>query len=90
MCSSVNDTVFRLRFPKISLIPGKTGSDSLSQAAFYAEDATTAKSNLKISPENKLFDIGTKRKDCRGQTYGCRLCPGYQKRVNPLWAPAFP
>jgi hypothetical protein len=46
--------------PKNYFDPGKAGSDSSNPAAFYAEDAITPKTNLKISPENKLFDIGTK------------------------------
>ena len=46
--------------PKNFFDPGKGGADSLSQAVFYADDAINAKSNLKISPENKLFDIGSK------------------------------
>jgi outer membrane receptor protein involved in Fe transport len=46
--------------PKNYFDPAKGVSDSLSQAALNADDAIYAKSNLKISPENKLFDIGTK------------------------------
>jgi hypothetical protein len=46
--------------PKNFFDPGKAGADSSNQSAFYAEDAFAPKTNLKILPENKLFDIGTK------------------------------
>jgi hypothetical protein len=46
--------------PKNFFDPGKVGADSINQTAFYAEDAITPKSNLKISSDNKLYDIGTK------------------------------
>ena len=46
--------------PKNFFDPGKNGSDSLSQAALNADDAIIAKTTLKISPENKLFEVGTK------------------------------
>ena len=54
--------------PKNFFDPGKTGSDSLSQTAFLAEDIPSQKSNLKISPENKLYDIGSRN----GKTAGAR------------------
>ena len=46
--------------PKNYFDPAKGVSDSLSQAALNADDAIYVKSNLKISPENKLFEIGTR------------------------------
>jgi hypothetical protein len=65
--------------PKNYFDPGKAGSDSSSPAAFYAEDAITPKTNLKISPENKLFDIGTKN----GKTVSGRpAVAGYVRDVK--------
>src|ERR1700676_557266 len=46
--------------PKNFFDPGKGDNDSSAQVALYAEDAIAPKSNLKISPENKLYDIGAR------------------------------
>ena len=46
--------------PKNFFDPGKNESDSSAQTAFFADDAIAPKSNLKISSDNKLYDIGTK------------------------------
>src|SRR5665213_181846 len=40
--------------------PGKNGTDTSSVQDFYAEDVSSAKTNLKISAENKLFEIGNR------------------------------
>jgi hypothetical protein len=45
--------------PKNFFDPGKAGTDSVV-AASYADDAITPKTSLKISAENKLFDVGVK------------------------------
>ncbi|MEJ0083376.1 MAG: hypothetical protein WDM78_21045 [Puia sp.] len=42
------------------MIPEKNERDSSAQTAFFADDAIAPKSNLKISNDNKLYDIGTK------------------------------
>jgi hypothetical protein len=46
--------------PKNFFDPGKSDTDSSVQTAFFADDAIAPKSNLKISADNKLYDIGTK------------------------------
>jgi len=46
--------------PKNFFDPGKSASDSIAMTTFNSEDAIVAKSNLKISPDNKVYDIGTK------------------------------
>jgi hypothetical protein len=46
--------------PRNFFDPGKSVTDSNSLVAFNSEDAIVQKSNLKISPENKVYDIGTK------------------------------
>jgi hypothetical protein len=46
--------------PKNFFEPGKSGEDSAALAAFNADEGITQKSNLNISQENKLFDVGTK------------------------------
>ena len=46
--------------PKNFFDPGKADNDNGLQAASFAEDAIAPKTNLKISPENKLYDVGTK------------------------------
>jgi hypothetical protein len=45
--------------PKNFFDPGKAAADSSAQS-LSAEDAYAPKTNLKISQENKLFDIGTR------------------------------
>jgi hypothetical protein len=45
--------------PKYFFDPARAEADSTAQL-LYAEDAYAPKTNLKISQENKLFDIGTK------------------------------
>ncbi|HEX3080127.1 MAG TPA: TonB-dependent receptor, partial [Puia sp.] len=44
--------------PKNFFDPGKWGNDSTALSAFNPEDAIVPKSNLKISSENKVYDIG--------------------------------
>jgi hypothetical protein len=46
--------------PKNFFDPQMTGTDSAIKTSFNSEDAIAPKTNLKISPENKLFDIGSK------------------------------
>ena len=46
--------------PKNFFDPGKSVSDSIALTTFNSEDALVPKSNLKISPENKIYDIGIK------------------------------
>lgn len=46
--------------PKNFFDPGKSDSDTSSRPASNAEEVLAPKSNLKILPENKLFDIGAK------------------------------
>ncbi len=62
---SADHTVFVSRrysiqtsLPKNFFDPGRADSDSSSQSALLAEEAIAPKTNLKISPENKLYDIG--------------------------------
>jgi hypothetical protein len=65
--------------PKNFFDPGKSGADSVSQVAFKAEEGATRKTNLKISPENKLFDIGSKN----GKTAGARpAVAGYVRDIK--------
>ena len=67
--------------PKNFFDPGKNETDSSAQTAFFAEDAIAPKSNLKISSDNKLYDIGTKNgKTASGQTNRGWLCTGYKNR----------
>ena len=46
--------------PKNFFTPDKEGSESSNESVFIPEDALTTKTNLKISPENQLFVIGSK------------------------------
>ena len=46
--------------PKNFFDPGKSVTDSSALTAFNSEDIAAPKSNLKISPENKVYDIGTR------------------------------
>ena len=52
--------IIQTALPKNFFDPGKTETDSAAHAAFFAEEEVGSKTNLKISAENKLFDIGTK------------------------------
>ncbi|HEY8733849.1 MAG TPA: carboxypeptidase-like regulatory domain-containing protein, partial [Puia sp.] len=46
--------------PKNFFDSGNGEYDSSAQTALYAEDVIAPKTNLKISPENKLYDIGAR------------------------------
>jgi hypothetical protein len=46
--------------PKNFFEPGRQEADSMAQTAYNADETISPKTNFKISPENKLFDIGTK------------------------------
>jgi len=46
--------------PKNFFDPGRNEVDSSAQTAFFADDAIAPKSRLRISSDNKLYDIGTK------------------------------
>src|SRR4051812_3516787 len=46
--------------PKDFFDPGKSVSDSTSVTTFNSEDALVLKSTIKISPDNKIYDVGTK------------------------------
>jgi TonB dependent receptor/CarboxypepD_reg-like domain/TonB-dependent Receptor Plug Domain len=59
--------------------PGNANGDSSSQTAFFADDALTPKTNLKISADNKLFEIGTKTGKT---TLGKSAVAGYVRDVR--------
>ena len=84
--SAANDnTVFvskrfsiQTTLPKNFFDPGRA-TDSLSLSAAFSEDAVAPKSNLKISPENKLYEIGLRN----GKTASARpTVAGYVRDVK--------
>jgi CarboxypepD_reg-like domain/TonB-dependent Receptor Plug Domain len=65
--------------PKNFFDPNRADGDSSTQTAFYSEDAIVAKSNLKISADNKLYEIGTRN----GKTASARpTVAGYVRDIG--------